>query len=331
MFLGVRQHCKCEIRRLRCINCIFWLIMRLEWLEDILAVAETGSMIRAAEQRFLTQSAFSRRLRMIEQQLGVELFDRSRKPAELRPTVKERCNEMRSLADSLRRLHSDLRHGSGLEQTRIVIASQHAITTAIAPLLVQAIVQPSDIDIRLRSANREDCYALLLTRQADFMLFYSTERHPLAVDRTFIETCLLEQEELVPVFAKHAKGQLLSAIKRREVPVVLYPRDVFLGKVVRDEIWPRLDFGMFKSRAETALTVAALQFALMGEAVAWLPRSLARSHLDRGDLEDFSGLFGFAEIELNVARLNVSSSNYSAAIWEAFVTKGQSHLQSVMR
>lgn len=307
------------------------MIMRLEWLEDILAVAETGSMIRAAERRFLTQSAFSRRLRMIEQQLGVELFDRSRKPAELRPTVKERCDEMRNLANSLRRLHSDLRHGSGLEQTRIVIASQHAITTAIAPLLVQAIVHPSDIDIRLRSANREDCYALLLTRQADFMLFYSTERHSLAVDRTFIEACLLEREELVPVFPPHAKGQLLTAMKRREVPVVLYPQNVFLGKVVRDEIWSRLDIGMFKSRAETALTVAALQFALLGEAVAWIPRSLARSHLDKGDLEDFSGLFGSAEIKLNVAKLNASSSRYSAAIWEEFVTKGRACLHRVMR
>jgi DNA-binding transcriptional LysR family regulator len=34
--------------------------MRLEWLEDILAVMETGSFIRAAEQRLLTQPAFSR-------------------------------------------------------------------------------------------------------------------------------------------------------------------------------------------------------------------------------------------------------------------------------
>ncbi|RCW78446.1 helix-turn-helix domain-containing protein [Paracoccus lutimaris] len=78
--------------------------MRLEWLDDILAVADTGSMIRAAERRFLTQSAFSRRLRMIEEQLGVELFDRSRKPAELRRSVLERCDEMRGLARYARKL-----------------------------------------------------------------------------------------------------------------------------------------------------------------------------------------------------------------------------------
>ena len=37
--------------------------MRLEWIEDILAVLDTGSLARAAEKRLLTQSAFTRRVR----------------------------------------------------------------------------------------------------------------------------------------------------------------------------------------------------------------------------------------------------------------------------
>ena len=44
--------------------------MRLEWLEDILAIAQTGSFSGAAERRNLTQSAFSRRIRQIEDYLA---------------------------------------------------------------------------------------------------------------------------------------------------------------------------------------------------------------------------------------------------------------------
>ena len=51
--------------------------MRLEWLEDILAVADAGSLSVAAERRRLTQSAFSRRMQFIEQALGGQLFDLS--------------------------------------------------------------------------------------------------------------------------------------------------------------------------------------------------------------------------------------------------------------
>lgn len=303
--------------------------MRLEWLDDILAVADTGSMIRAAERRFLTQSAFSRRLRMIEEQLGVELFDRSRKPAELRHSVLERCDEMRSLAESLRKLRSDLVRGDG-EQTRIVIASQHAITTAIAPLLIQTITEAAHVDIRLRSANREDCYALLLTRQADFMLYYSSERQPLVFDPDFIETRVLGGERLIPVFSSNEAGRLEAALARHEVPVVLYPGDVFLGKVLRDEIWPRFDLDMFKPHAETALTLAALQFALIGGALAWVPHSLAQPYLQKNELRDFSEKFGTTKLSLILSRIKGSRSSHAQEAWDIFISRGLTHLADLL-
>lgn len=304
--------------------------MRLEWLEDILAVAESGSMIRAAERRFLTQSAFSRRLRTIEEQLGVELFDRSRKPAVLRPVVLERRDEMRALADGLRKLRGDLRRGDGSEQTRIVFASQHAITTALAPLLIQAITEPAGIDIRLRSANREDCYALLLTRQSDFMLCYGTDQQPLIFDPDFIETRVLGRDRLIPVFSGPRSDLLHAARERGDVPVVLYPADVFLGKMVRDEIWPGQDSTMFKPHAETALTLAALQFALIGGALAWVPRSLAEAHLHKGELADFSAMFGSAELSLTLSRLNGSRSARAETVWDSLVSKGPARLARLL-
>lgn len=300
--------------------------MRLEWIEDILAVADTGSMIRAAERRFLTQSAFSRRLRMIEDQLGVELFDRTRKPAELRRAVLERCDEMRKIADGLRNLRSELARSDSHESTRIVIASQHAITTAIAPLLIQTITEPGHIDIRLRSANREDCYALLLTRQADFMLSYSTDRQPLVFDPDFIETVALGRERLVAVFAAREADRLQAARQQGRVPAVFYPGDVFLGRVVRDEVWPQAEPGLFTAYAETALTLAALQFALIGGALAWVPRSLAQPFLRKGELADVSAIFGGADLALNILRLKSSRSSRSDAAWASLTSKGPAQL-----
>ena len=63
--------------------------MRLEWLKDVISIAETGSFSEAARRRNLTQSAFSRRVRQIEDHLGIELFDRSKKPVQMRPTTAE--------------------------------------------------------------------------------------------------------------------------------------------------------------------------------------------------------------------------------------------------
>ena len=57
--------------------------MNLFWLEDFLALAATGNFSRAAEERHMTQPAFSRRIRALEEWLGTELFDRSSQPARL--------------------------------------------------------------------------------------------------------------------------------------------------------------------------------------------------------------------------------------------------------
>jgi DNA-binding transcriptional LysR family regulator len=51
--------------------------LELVWLEDFSALAEYGSFVRAAEARHVTQPAFSRRVRALENWMGVELFVRT--------------------------------------------------------------------------------------------------------------------------------------------------------------------------------------------------------------------------------------------------------------
>ena len=47
--------------------------MQTAWLEDFVALAATRSFSRAAEQRHLTQPAFGRRIRSLEQWAGTAL------------------------------------------------------------------------------------------------------------------------------------------------------------------------------------------------------------------------------------------------------------------
>ena len=49
--------------------------MELKWLDDYLALIETGSFSAAAEKRHVSQPAFSRRIQQLEEWLGVTLSD----------------------------------------------------------------------------------------------------------------------------------------------------------------------------------------------------------------------------------------------------------------
>src|SRR3546814_18217745 len=60
--------------------------MNLSWLEDFLALAASGNFSRAAQDRHMTQPAFRRRIRALDDWLGVALFDRATHPVALTET-----------------------------------------------------------------------------------------------------------------------------------------------------------------------------------------------------------------------------------------------------
>jgi DNA-binding transcriptional LysR family regulator len=88
--------------------------MNLRHLEHLLAVADTGSFSRAAEQQCLTQSALSRSIQTLENDLGARLIDRTGKRNDLTPlgqTVAVRARRMVLEAAELRRSAELLKQG----------------------------------------------------------------------------------------------------------------------------------------------------------------------------------------------------------------------------
>jgi len=76
------------------------------WLEDFITLAEEGNFSRAAETRNLSQPAFSRRIRALEEWVGTELVDRDTH----RIALTEAGEAFRAVAeDVLRRLVRVLR------------------------------------------------------------------------------------------------------------------------------------------------------------------------------------------------------------------------------
>jgi DNA-binding transcriptional LysR family regulator len=78
--------------------------MNIRYLRTFIAVAEQGNFARAANSVCLTQSAVSVQMRTIENQFGVELFDRSKRPAVLNANgeaLLSRVRELVAMFDSL--------------------------------------------------------------------------------------------------------------------------------------------------------------------------------------------------------------------------------------
>ena len=57
--------------------------MKMEFYEEFVILAETGSFSKAAEQLPFTQAALTQHIQQMEEILGVKLFDRSTRKVEL--------------------------------------------------------------------------------------------------------------------------------------------------------------------------------------------------------------------------------------------------------
>ena len=287
--------------------------MDLRWLEDLVALAEAGSITRAAALRNVTQPAFTRRIQQIEQWLGAPVIDRSVRPARVSAAVLRKIEDVRALSGEIRQLRRDVVDGEAA-QRRVAIAAQHSLSSGLLPrFIAQLQLRKPSPTIQLRSANRAECHTLLMTRQVSMLVIYETEGLPIAPDETLIERRVIGTDQLCPVASPQRRKSLPSAAR---IPVVGYPPDVFFGAVFARRILPMLQARQpVEVLCETALVPAALALAVEGAGIAWLPRSLCAPHLASGALVELGPDHGIVEMQIVSARLTTSRPPHVDAVW----------------
>jgi len=292
--------------------------MRMEWIDDILAVLDTGSLARAAEKRLVTQSAFTRRVRLIEESIGAELFDRRRKPVTLLAGVEALAPELRDLSIRLRQIRHKLHKANSEASSALSFACQHAITATVSPWIVRALTTQGDGPVRVRSSNQEECLMLLLSDAVDFVVMYTVPDMPTPFSESAFETLKLGGDIFIPVCAPELRDALQSGL----LNTISYPSDVFLGQVFDRHIVPRLNYEMqVTTKAETALTLAAYEFAVGGIGVAWLPRSLALEAIADGTLISLEGELPVQPLDIKAFRLSGDTSLPSHSAWRDMLSQ----------
>lgn len=292
--------------------------MRLEWIDDILAVLDTGSLARAAEKRLLTQSAFTRRVRLIEESIGAELFDRRRKPVTLMPGVETLAPELRDLSVRVRKIRHKLKVATSQTGGTLSFACQHAITTTVSPWIVRSLTAEGDASVKVRSCNQEECLMLLLSGEVDFVVMYTVPDEPTPFLERAFDTIALGGDTLIPVCAP----ALRDTMRPNQIPGISYPSGVFLGQVFDRKIAPHLNNEMqVVTKAETALTLAAYEFALGGIGVAWLPRSMVVEALAQGSLISLEVELPIQPLEIKVFRLSEDGEPHTESAWHDILTQ----------
>ncbi|MCK1406105.1 LysR substrate-binding domain-containing protein [Bradyrhizobium sp. 76] len=237
------------------------------------AAARTGSVTMAARELSLTQSAVSRQIKLLEEQLEVELFARERQSIRLTPAgaayAREIREALRKISTASFNLHANPRGGT----LNLAILPTFG-TRWLAPRLPKFLVQNPGITINLATRLT---YFDFRTEALDAAIHFGPPDWP------GVEMVLLRSEEVVPACSPELKKQygFRSARDLKEVPL--------LSISTRPDAWNKwfsmqqVDDGSGQAMYFDQFATVA-QAAMVGVGVALLPTFLIQEELTSGKL-----------------------------------------------
>nr|WP_255774845.1 LysR family transcriptional regulator [Halomonas alkalisoli] len=259
--------------------------LETKWLEDFVALASTRSFSASARQRHVTQPAFSRRIRSLEQAVGVTLVDRSTTPINLTPEGQLFLVTARNLVEQLNECLSHLR-GVSMAREALDIVAAHSLALSFYPEWISRLQEGlGELPTRLVAMNVGEAIHVLREGNCDLMLAYHDQYATMQLDAEVFPSFSIGQVNMLPVSLADKQGKPRFSLDSQDpIPYLSYTQGAFLGRSVRmllknDPLRLRL-----RTIYETAMAEGLKGMVLQGVGLAWIPDFCIRDELKNGRL-----------------------------------------------
>lgn len=296
--------------------------LNLSWLEDFLALAASGHFSRAADERHMTQPAFSRRIRALETWLGAELFDRRNQPATLTDTGQWFNGIATDMLAKAAKIPGEARAFNEANANTLRIAATHALSFTFMPYWLRGLESQMAIgQVQLISDVLQRCETMLLESQVQFLLTHTHAEAINALDTQGYPSIVVGEDLLVPVSAPKKDGTPLHALNKRATKnpakLLSYSTGSGIGRIVAQtqaanvSPWPTET--VFTAHLASVLRTMALD----GRGMAWLPQSLIHEDLARGVLVEAAPDMAGIKMAIKLYRDKTALSKAGEDFWSA--------------
>ncbi|MBL7090648.1 LysR family transcriptional regulator [Acidovorax sp.] len=253
-------------------------ILEVRHLRTLVALRDSGSLVRAAQLLNLTQSALSHQIKLLEDRYGHPLFERKSVPPQF-TAVGERllalADAMLPQVEGAERDIARLVLGQG-GQMRIAVEC-HTCFDWLMPAMDAFRTRWPEVELDIVSGFHADPVGLLHQGRADVAIVSEVDADETGVDYHAlfgfeIRALLANTHALV------AKPHLVAQ-DFADQTIITYPVPDEMLDLIRQVLEPA---GVRPPRRTTELTVAMLQLVASGRGVAALPLWAVQSYLDRG-------------------------------------------------
>ncbi|HEX9391776.1 MAG TPA: LysR family transcriptional regulator [Usitatibacteraceae bacterium] len=283
--------------------------LEIKWLEDFLSLAETGSFSRSAEQRHVTQPAFSRRIRALENWVGAELIDRTSYPTKLTAAGEAFRERAAEIVQDVFDARATLRGQRPIAADTLSFAVPHALSLNFYPKwltkLERSCFDGAPLATRLVALNVHDAVMALVEGNCDLLMCYHHPEQPIQLDPQRYAMIPLGAEGFRPYAKALRDGSpslILPGKASNPVPHLAYSPNAFLGRMVEIILDAARRPHYLRRRYETDMAEALKMMALEGHGVAWLPDSAVARELKSRQLALAGGELWWGEMEIRLYR-----------------------------
>jgi DNA-binding transcriptional LysR family regulator len=256
--------------------------MNIKHLEHLLALADTGSFSRAAEKLFITQSALSRSIQSLEEDLGARVLDRIGKRNELTPLGQDVVARARHIV----RDAAELRHSARLLKDGGRGAVSVGLGSGPAALLMLPLLCAASAQAGMRVSVTQGPVELqilqLRSRQLDAMVVDMRRVIP-ASDLNIESTAELRAGLVVRARHPLAAKKIVTLADVLRYPVASTPLSDEVARLLVDQFGPQANpSDMVTLRCDDVASL--VQTAAHTDAIFLGALATARSGLDDGSL-----------------------------------------------
>jgi len=303
------------------------MTLNLGWIDDFMVLAASGNFSRAAEERHMTQPAFSRRIRALEDWLGVELFDRSSQPARLTEAGLWFRKAAQDLQAHVARVPGEARAVAEASSQTLRFAATHALSFSFMPGWLRALEARTAVGpVNLVSDTQQKCEALLQQSQVQFVLSHGHRQVQGPLDQAGFPGVVVGQDQLLPVCAPDATGAPAHPLtdgrpaRSSPVPLLAYSSESGLGRILREVKGQALERLSAQPVLTAHLASVLRTMALDGRGLAWLPRMLIGEDLEAGRLVLAAGEDWQLDLDIRLHRDRGAMGVAAETFWAAAST-----------
>ena len=288
--------------------------LEIRWIEDLLNLEQERSFSKAAERRFVSQSAFTRRIQQLEQALGYAILERNSRYMEFTDAGQILLATAKSIEQQLNATLALLNNLNRSNEVTIKFAVVHSLSSTFFSKFLRLFPDYiKDFKIELVAANVGEGFKLLKEGACDFLICYSDETKLKAINSDVLTHLKLGDTEIVPVTLIDEDGNAKYDINHR-FPLLSYSKNAYLRNLVDQVISNKLEYRILY---ETDHANNLKDFVLQGAGIAWLPKITIEEDLLKKKLKIINAREYIIKQQIFIFKNKIRKDDYLKIFWDS--------------